>query len=677
MQLHSNQFHNSKLYLAVSRPFLILLVGLFFCVEHSYSQKKLTDSLIQKKTALENRVGFKATDTSYIKVLYELGRSYIYQVPDSTKSISDKVINLSEQAGFAKGIAAGKSGVGLYHILKGKYELGFSYADESIQLAEKVGADSILLKSINVRAMGSFMKGDYPEAYRQCIKGLDYAKRFKTLDMQVFFTMNLATSFAILKEYEQALPYYEDALKLVEKTNEQVHRAQIHSNLGYMYLHTGDFKKARDYCNKAISVLSKNEFQAWESFAWATLGEVAIQEKEYDKAISFFKKSEALLLTIEDQQRKAETWQGFADAHFLKNDFEKSMDYALRADSISKGINYHNGIVKSSELLYKLALQKNNTNAALNYLKTAKHLSDSILESENRTKFLMLEAQAKFDQDQKQFEFENQKKLSKQKTITYISTILLIALLIIVLLIRKNAINQKRANVTLRKLNETKDRLFSIIGHDLKAPIGTLQELLELYHAKEISEKEMAQLAPRLKKNVDHSSFTLNNLLYWAKTQMKGIEPNITEIDIKEKATEICDSFNSRIEAKNISVKCTIDSNHKILVDPMHADIILRNIISNAIKYTKESGEIFLSSTNGQGKVRIEVCDTGIGMDEKTLSSILRGDHIKSRPGTRKEKGTGIGLQITKELIKGNHGDLGLKSEQKKGTCIVISLPAA
>ncbi len=617
-----------------------------------------------------------ATDTSYIKVLYELGGNYIYHIPDSTKTISEKVLRLSELAGFEKGKAGGKIGLGLYYNMIGDFDEAFKHLDVAEIKSKKSNAEKLLLKTINAKALGHFMKGNYPAAYLECKKGENLAVKAGDLEMQVSFTMNLATSFAILRDYDQALPYYQKALQIVEKSNDLLQKAQIESNLGYMYLHTNDFNKAKKFCQKAIHVFEKEQFQAWESFAWATLGEVAIREKEYDIALENFSKSNALLTSIEDMQRKAETSQGFADAYYLKKNFEKSLKYAKAAEEISKNINYHHGVAKSSKLLYKLLVEKGQYQEALGYLNTAKYLSDSILESENRTKFLMLETQAQFNREKELTAFENEKRIASQKTITYISVILLLALLIIVLLIRKNAINQKKANLSLKELNTSKDKLFSIIGHDLKAPISTLQELLALYTSQEISEEEVAKLAPRLKQNVDHSSFTLNNLLFWAKTQMNALTLENKTVSIRAYVHSVCAFYGAKTKSKEIDIRCDIDQGTVLMIDPEHFVIILQNVISNAIKYTGKGGVISIScKENDSNRTEIEICDSGIGMDQSTINAIMNNQTVNPSVGTMNEKGTGLGLQIVYNLIKVNNGYLRIESKYNGGTCVFLNFP--
>ena len=242
-----------------------------------------------------------------------------------------------------------------------------------------------------------------------------------------------------------------------------------------------------------------------------------------------------------------------------------------------------------------------------------------------------------------------------------------------VILNRNSAKNQKKANQSLEELNHTKDKLFSIIGHDLRTPIGTLQELLELYTSNEISEEEVAKLAPSLKENVDRSSFTLNNLLFWAKTQMNGINPEIKAVNVKEIARRICDTFTTRIEDKGLDIQCTIDPELILMADPMQLEIILRNIISNAIKFSSKGGIIrFNSLKSKNGFAEITIQDSGIGMNKTLVEAVKQHETIISTPGTLGEQGTGIGLQIVKDLVRINGGRVEIDSELHQGTSIFL-----
>jgi len=652
---------------------IIALICMVLVVGKGLSQKKLTDSLLQKKISYENLPGFIEQDTNYIKLLYALSLSYIYQIPDSTRNISEKVLQLSEQRNFKKGIAGGKMGLGLYYIINGEFIKGHVQANEAIDIAKNIKADTILLKSYNVKAMGQFMKGDYPNAYLECKAGERLAKQVGNIEMQVLFAMNLASCFGFLRDYKEAMNYYEKALSFLENSNKELQKSQIQSNIGSLYAELGEYEPAKEYSIKSIKIFKEKGLQAWEAFAWTTLGEVAIAEKQYQKALDYFSMAESLLDPIGDMQRTAETAMCKAEVFYSMGEYTKSLENAKTSNKIFKEIQYHFGIVESSKLLYKLLQKENHLKEALEHLNVAKHLSDSILESENRTKFLILEAKAKFDQINKISEFESEKQLTRQKTITYISVVFLFAVSIILLLIRRNAINQKKANDSLKELNSAKDKLFSIIGHDLKAPISTLQELLSLYSSQEISEEDIAKLAPRLKQNVDHSSFTLNNLLFWAKAQMNGILPEKETILIKDKARYVCDTYCERIKLKEIDIQCNISPDEKLSVDPTHFEIILRNLISNAIKYTHKGGTIhFNCKRNDSSTIEISICDSGIGMSKSTVNVLLNKQAVQSQAGTINEKGTGIGFQIVQDLVKANDGNVKIQSKPNNGTCVFL-----
>ncbi|MGD1947711.1 MAG: ATP-binding protein [Croceivirga sp.] len=642
---------------------------------YSFSQRKLTDSLLFEKQKFEKLSDAFSKDTNYIKLLYKLGRSYIYQIPDSTKIISDRIIQLSEPLQFTPGIVGAKINLATINFLNGDFSKGNENIKNAVELSQKLELDSLHLDALNTKALGEFMLGDYPNAYKTCTRGERLANHLGIQEVQLNFLINLATCFTTLNDYEQAIPYLKKAKIIALSLENELIGAKINSNLGYAYLHLGEYEKAKRICKNAIAIFSKKEFQAWHAFTCNTLGNVALKEHHYNTALNFFTKGELLLSTIEDKQRMADNFQGFADTYFLISDFNQSLKFAKKAEIISRNISYHYGIVQSSKLLYRLLVKNNQPKEALDYLHVAQKLSDSIFESENRTKFLLLDTKAKFDRSQTLNEFENDKKLSEQKTITYVTLILLTALLIISLIVRKSAQDQKKANRSLKELNDTKDQLFSIIGHDLKAPIGTLQGLLALYTSKEISKRDVVALRPSLKQNVDRSAFLLNNLLYWAKTQMITVIPDKKVISGESKIKSICDSFDIDIKEKNLSTEYHIESDLVFMMDVTHFEIAVRNLISNAIKYSHKDGVLkFTLKGVRENKVSLSIWHAGVGIQPSIINTIFKNESVDCTPGAVNEKSAGIGLQITKELIKLNGGELEMRSKNDKGTYMTITL---
>ncbi|NKI32090.1 tetratricopeptide repeat-containing sensor histidine kinase [Croceivirga thetidis] len=656
-----------------------LAISVFFLTFYPLSgQKTLIDSLKQKKIAIEGKSEFNESNTDYIDLLNKLSRSYIYHNNDSLKFYSNKALELSKSIDYKKGIAGAKLALGEFYVLSSEFEPGFKLIVEARGLAKEVRADSIFLRSLNSDAMGHFMNGEYPEAYKLCKEGEKYAKEFNNHEMQITFAMNLATSFSILKIYQQALPYYQKALDAIADKPDKDLEGQIRSNMGYLYMHIEDFDKGKSACKRAIDIFRENKFHSWEAFAWTTLGEIAVKEKNPDEALGLFNVSDSLLMLAKDSQRQAENYLGIAEAYLLKNDLQTSKDFAEKGTQISKQIKNHNGIVKGSKLLYEIATTLNQPKEALIHLQAANKISDSILESDDKTRFLLLETQNQFLRDAEKMRLENDRKIKDKNFIFYIALLALIALIIIALLVRKSALAEKNANRILEENNEIKDKIFSIIGHDLKSPVGTLQELLELYSSKEISEEEISRYTPKLKENVDYNSFMLNNLLIWAKSHMDGgIEVFPEKINLRSVLKDKEQLFKKEIQEKKISLKIEVPKSQEVLFDMSHLRLILKNIISNALKYTENMGRIKISSEAHDNHIQLTIEDNGVGVSKEVLNAINSDKFIKSKPGTRMEKGTGLGLQISKDLASLNNGSLVIKGNVGEGTTVILKFPKA
>ncbi len=655
---------------------ITLSIFLFFSIiESSLAQQKVIDSLHARIQQLETRENFIATDTNYIKLMYDLAANYLYLNKDSTYTIANKALSLSKAINYDKGIAGSKLALGRAKLFDGNFDPGFNELEEVIEIAEKLKLDTLLLKSLNSLGMGYFMKTDYPKGYEISQIGRKKAEALKNYEMSVTFNMNIATTFAILNDSEQALPYYEKALKLIKGKNDKIGLARVKSNMGYLFIKTGELDKARTYLKEASNIFQEKSDIPWLAFTKINLGELAIIERKYDSAISIFKESKKLLKNTYDPQRKAETCLGLSEAYLLKNNLKKSEENALRADSISKATNFYEGLIRANDILYRINKFKNEPKKAMAYLEVSKHLADSIEIAENRTKFLMLETQNNFRKEQFKIEEENERKLERQRIITYFAIILLITSGLILFLIRRNIQTQKRANKELLKINNIKDKVFSIVGHDLKTPISTLQELLELYRNDAISAAEIADMTPRLKNNVDHSAFTLNNLLLWAENQMQGVKTSPMHINLKATATEIVALYQQQIEQKEIIINCQTPKSLTTFIDHEHLNIILRNIILNAIKYSRKKGTINFYGKEKENTIIFSVCDNGIGMSKKLIDNLLQNNNSSSKPGTLNEKGTGLGLNICNDLLIANNGSLAIESELENGSCFHIELP--
>jgi len=228
----------------------------------------------------------------------------------------------------------------------------------------------------------------------------------------------------------------------------------------------------------------------------------------------------------------------------------------------------------------------------------------------------------------------------------------------------------------MEKLNYTKDKIFSIISHDLRSPIASLQSLLVLLNNEHISANDFKKATDGLEKQVTQLRSSLDELLTWAKAQLHGINPAPEMIKIRELISQIITVSKVAARNKKIIITTSIESNLQAICDPNMFQSIMTNLISNAIKFTPVGGAVSISAERIDSKVKIEVEDTGIGIPAENIPKILNPTDLFTTRGTSNEKGTGLGLGMCSEFVSKNNGTFEIVSEDGKGSRFIVWLPA-
>jgi signal transduction histidine kinase len=236
-----------------------------------------------------------------------------------------------------------------------------------------------------------------------------------------------------------------------------------------------------------------------------------------------------------------------------------------------------------------------------------------------------------------------------------------------------------KANSELKTLNLTKDKFFSIISHDLKGPISSQNQILNLLHENpnEFQEDEKNEYLNLLYESSKNTYNLLENLLVWGKVQMNGIQVHYSSFDLNEVILRIFENLELSATIKKIELINECPSNYLMNGDIGMISTVIRNITNNSIKFTLSKGRIILNAYNDGDYHHITINDNGIGMTEKSLNNLFRIDVQNSTLGTNNEKGTGLGLIISKEFIEIHNGKLWLESKPGNGTTCHILIPIA
>ena len=234
----------------------------------------------------------------------------------------------------------------------------------------------------------------------------------------------------------------------------------------------------------------------------------------------------------------------------------------------------------------------------------------------------------------------------------------------------------KKHEQQLLELNQLKDKLLSIISHDFKSPFNSLKGMLYLLSIEELDPEEEKKLIHGLIEKVNITSDYMDNILLWAKNQMQGLKLQPDMINLTELVEEVLRVVKIQADNKDISlITKGFDKEDHCYGDWNTIHLILRNLLSNALKYTLRKGTVEVSLKKHDKHVIISVSDDGIGMDQERLDKLF-SFNINSITGTNKEKGTGLGLYISKEFIEMNKGEIWVESTINEGSTFYFSLPA-
>ncbi len=244
--------------------------------------------------------------------------------------------------------------------------------------------------------------------------------------------------------------------------------------------------------------------------------------------------------------------------------------------------------------------------------------------------------------------------------------------------IKNNHDTLELLNRQLQEANDTKDKMFSIISHDLLGPFGNIRESLELIATDQvkIEHKPMVDFVKAVWNTTSNAYDLLENLLYWARNQQGRMVYMPKSISLNQLIHENIMLLEGIANSKNITLKASLISDFAVFADRNAVKTILRNLVSNALKFTNPGGQIITRvKPYGDDFLVISVSDNGIGMDEQTASNIFSKFKNQPKWGTKGEKGVGLGLVITKEFVEKHQGKIWVKSKEGEGSTFYFTLP--
>jgi len=636
-------------------------LGLFGIATEANAQSEAIFRLRASLVRLVRQPDF-THDPAYVDTLDRLAYVFYGISSDSAFFYGRSALELSKRNSYVKGETESWRILGNTYEMIGNYSQMLSCYHQSLDIAEKAGYKRQVAKATSNIALFDEQQGEYDkaQALMERVKNICLTEGDSVLVLTVY--IHLSGIAVRRQQYGLALQYARRALQAATATHEEFQVATCRNEVGRILAAMGDAREA-------IGL--------------------------YEQSMQYYER-------VRDQLGMASTSGLLAQAWLQLRDYPVALRFAQASLSGAQLLHRNLEIRESSRALADIYGATGDDRRALQYFKLYKDVSDSLFNDETHKRILALEAGYDFEKKESLLRQEEALREDRYKqelrgdAVEIAITILVIVVLFLLalLLLRSRNVN-RRMNQLLREKNEKieeqketleqqavqlllnnrqKDKLFSIVSHDLRGPLNSLKTLMDCLKEKNLSEAELRDVMNEFRRNIDYSSELVSNLLFWASSQLDGMVTRPMLLPVQPVVQDILALYSYQACLKNVWLNEDLEPSVYAFADKDMVQVILRNLISNAIKFCRLGDTVTVISRRVDRAVEICVADTGIGLKIEALEKIRRKESFTSY-GTAKEKGTGLGILLCHEFVEANGGRFWIESEWGKGCRCFFTLP--
>jgi len=676
-------------------------IPLIFVICFSFLLKAQENDTINKLLIDLNR---QEIDSSKIFTNLELGWHYFSENKDSSFYYYNKALSLSKKLDLNKYEAEALFEIGVNYELLNNYGAAIEKYKESLTLYNELGDKERCAEIYNYvgnNYSSLFSENKALEFYLKSLNGYAEINDEEGIALNLNDIGNLYYDF---ENYESANKYFYDALEIYKELNDKEGIAVCYTNIGNSLSDGGDFYGGLDFYNKSIEFQKELDDQLGVVVNYNNIGDSYIQLKEYERALDFLTEALVIAKKIKDREITAVIYLNMADVQNKMQNYRSAITNANLSNKIARELGKVDFVVDNyKQLAESYELRGDNVKSYF-YYKEYVRLKDSLFSNEKQKKVLFFNALSDLEEQQftinalkernavAQLKYENEKKISY----LLIISILIFAVLIVIMIFQQTAKNKainllKHKNYQIEQMNHeiqvqknnlelvnrTKDKFFSIIAHDLKNPFNSINGFTELLIENWgiYSDEKNTKFLKIIKGSTNRASSLLNNLLIWANAQTGNLEFKPEKIEIVKQVSDVVSLVEIQAINKDIRVFNSVHHNLFVMADKNMLNTVLRNLISNAIKFSKPDSEVLISSVFNANYITITIKDEGIGMDEATIEKLFSIEFKNSHVGTANEQGSGLGLILCKDFVERNGGEIWVKSTIGCGSEFKFTLP--
>ena len=632
-----------------------ILFALFFLPVVATSQSPL-DSL---ENLLKN-----ADPAKRVEIYCDISEIYWQRSFDTSLVMATHALNTASKLEDRSLMATALNMMGNAYFLMGDFTSGIDYYYRALSIREEMGDSTSVAKSYNNIGVVYINLKDYPQA-------LVYLKKAREIflalddDSYMFSTLNnLGATYNELEQYDTAFTYLREAYDFALQTGDEDDASIALTNLGEVTMEMGMYDSSEASLMHALEISKKYDDKAMMATILSNLGHLHMIKKEYSAAYPLFMESLGYAEAVNSLPDKRETYRYLSEYFEIRKDTGKALYYFKLYNAAQDSILTEEGLVKIREMEVK----------------------SSARAMQKEIEFLRMER-----------EINHQEQVMQRLLILGLTIVAILGILVFIIFFQKNRLKRetnllleeknkqlekanrklKESEQHLKELNSTKDKLFSIIGHDLRNPLNALLGFSELIsgNSHEYTSEEIQKYSRIINEAAKNIHLLIENLLEWSRSQSGTLEFNPALADVYPVIEEIIKVFSMQADKKKIRITISLPGETFAYFDRNLLSTILRNLVNNAVKFTPGGGMIDISCIPGDEELTLSVRDSGVGMTEEQMEQLFRLYGTITMPGTSEEQGTGLGLIICKEFVDMHRGRIWVESKPGKGSNFFITLP--
>lgn len=606
---------------------------------------------------------------------------------DSLFLYSKKMFDLAEQNDLKRLKMIPLEDMAIYYAIHDDYKKSDSLFNMSLQASQEVKSTYHIANTYYNLGLLSYNYGYFEKANEYNLKGYPEAKKLPNKSTLIGFINQLARFSFSNQDTVQALQYWEEGVNCIEEHKIKDYRTgELLNHYALRLNEIKDYDKATTIAQKLYQFGLDNSFEFEKTlaasllaFAHSNIENVEISNKYIDIVLSEIHK-------FKNNYATTDIYASILTAMLDNGRAEEAIKLVKAYEEIALNLNPDASAKRDFYWIkYLLNKEVNKPKIALEAFENCTQLSDSLTHAMN-TKTL-LQTKIKFEANEKELlnlslkEKNEMVQASNDKLLMGLIILLLFLSGIVYLYFKNRKANQliNKQNRNLQSVNATKDRLFAIISHDLRSEVSAFQNLNSIlsFHLENKNYDRIKEIVSQVDKSAITVNTLMDNLLQWSSSQLEGITLHPGKLDLKLEAESVLKLFEQYSSTKGVHLNVNLPENLSIFADENSLQFVIRNVISNALKFTETGGEVNITATESSEGIALKIKDSGIGIPKSKLSKLWHIDKKSSRQGTHGERGAGIGLSMVKDFVNRNNGKIHIESEEDNGTTVTILLPKA